>query len=256
MNLKKTLLIALAGTMCLASLTAGAAIAGRGFQASIAADVVSSYVWRGIEKHDDLAFQPSFKLNVDKPDVSVGIWTNINLGGTNSGELTEAILSADYSMVMSDFEISLGGIYYNYASDVEFTAPGRIDDTFEVFAQAEWLGGISVVPTLTVYYDLDQAEGFYGSFGFMYKPEEYHDIKYGFSALLGYASSDWNAYYLEVVDASFVDFAFDVFVIWPLDTNVDAKLFAGYSALVDEELQDAASDDNTLYGGIGLSLDF
>ena len=53
MNLKKTLVIALAGLLCLASLTADAAVAGRGFQASIEADVVTSYVWRGIEKHDE-----------------------------------------------------------------------------------------------------------------------------------------------------------------------------------------------------------
>ncbi|GAH16170.1 unnamed protein product, partial [marine sediment metagenome] len=146
--------------------------------------------------------------------------------------------------------------YYNYATDVEFTAPGRIDDTAEVFGRIQWLGGIGVVPSLAIYYDLDQAEGIYGEAGFTYTPDKYHDVEYGFSAMLGYASSDWNNYYFEVNDSSFVNFDFDVFMIWPIEDNVSAKLFLGYSALVDEELQDAVGDDNNVYGGLGITLSF
>jgi hypothetical protein len=257
----KLTLVMLVVAMFVTTLNAYADADVRGYEMTIGADLAYGYLWRGIPKHTDSAVQPYYSINIDAPDISFDIWTNIMVSEDddgNSGEMTEAYFSGDYAFGVADFWVTIGGIYYNYLSDITYSddLASMVDDTTEVYVKFEWLGGIDVTPMIALFYDVDQADGAYGQLGFTYQPAEYDDIEYGLHTALGFATSDWNNYYFGVDDSSFVNFDLGVFMDWMINDNAGAKVNVDYATLIDSEIQDATDSDSTLTASVGIYLDF
>ena len=256
----KLILVMVVAAMFVTVLNACANIDARGYEMTIGADAAYGYIWRGIRKHDDPALQPYYSINIDAPDISFDIWTNIVLSGDDdSGEMTEAQFSGDYAFGVADFWVTVGGIYYNYLTAITYSddQADTVNDTTEVYIKFEWLGGMDVTPMISLHYDVDQADGAYGQIGFTYQPAEYDEIEYGFRTALGFATDEWNNYYFGVNDSSFVNFDFGVFMDWMVNDNAGAKINLDYSTLVDGELQNAAGGkDSSFSASIGLYLNF
>ncbi len=258
MNLRRTYSAVIGVVICFLMMgSAMGEIEGRGFVANIGAEVSSAYVWRGINKSDELVLAPSLEIKLDKPYISTKLWSNIDLTGAQSGELTETHFTADWMVPVFDFEVTVGGVYYNYVTDIGYAALlHKVDDTWEVFGRIEWMGGIDIIPSVTVYYDMDQNDGIYGEVGFRYAPPNYGDIEYGFSTTLGYATSDWNSYYFDVNDASFVGFDIRGYMTWPISEHVFVSPYAAYSTVVDRDIQRKLVNGATIYIGVGVVMEF
>ena len=120
-------------------------------------DYFGKYIWRGQNLSDKSVFQPGFSIGYG--NLTAGIWGNMdmtNING-NSGDFSELDYWLDYSGDFPGIEklgYSVGVIYYDF--------PGTVtQDTTEFY----W--GLSVDvpsnPSITVYHDLDEAEGSYVS---------------------------------------------------------------------------------------------
>ena len=117
---------------------------------------VNKYVWRGMLLTDGPVFQPAATLGYK--GASVGVWGNLDLDDVNDteGEFNEIDLVLDYTHSINEFSVSGGLIYYDFPN-TDFRS------TVELYVAA----GVDILlqPCLTVYFDVDQAEGIYGTLG-------------------------------------------------------------------------------------------
>ena len=159
-------------------------------------DFFSKYVWRGQNLVDDWVLQPG--ANVSYRGITASVWGNLDLTDENyhKGEFSEVDLSLDYSGQVPGADIlsySLGVIYY------DFPISGAGDDTWEVY----WGFGLDVLvsPSVTVYHDVDEAEGTYVSFGVGHSFENVVELGpdtwlgVDLSAGIGWGSGGYNKFY-------------------------------------------------------------
>ena len=116
--------------------------------------VSSKYIWRGINLVDDPVFQPS--VTASYKGLILSIWGNMELTNSNDqlGEFTEIDYVAEYTWSWNDLNLSVGVIHYQFPNIGPPT-------TTEVH------GGLSfdilLAPSLTVYQDVDLADGTYAA---------------------------------------------------------------------------------------------
>lgn len=141
-------------------LTAGSIIAHAVMlEVDVEADVkvTSAYVWRGMVINDEACIQPS--VTVRAGDVSLNVWGIWDLTDvTNSSEHTRMDTTLDYTHAFGKQILGSGLTAY-----IHHDEPGeQSKDTFEVFLG--YTLDIPSLPSLTVYYDFGEIEGFYASF--------------------------------------------------------------------------------------------
>ncbi len=147
------------GIVLIATLTSSIALAedapSLGFD--ISADYVGKYIFRGQNLQDDGAFQPSVNLTYGK--FSANIWASVELSkiNGNSGEITEVDYSLDYSDTLCEgIGYSIGVINYVFPNT-------SIEDTVEIYVGLSFDTFLS--PSITLYNDVDEANGSYVSVG-------------------------------------------------------------------------------------------
>ena len=214
----------------------------------VTTDFFSKYVWRGQNISDDWVFQPGFSATYN--GLTAGVWGNLDLTSDNDerGEFIEFDYYLDYSGQINDvIGYSLGSIYYYFPS---------ADDTTEVY------GGLNfdmvASPSLTVYYDVDEADGFYIALGVEHSLEGLDDLPFGIdlSANLGWGSSNYNDAYWSVDDCEANDLLLSAafpFEVGPLAVTPSVH----YMALLGGDISDVAgSDDSLVYAGVNLAYSF
>ncbi|MCF7955266.1 MAG: hypothetical protein K9M75_05655 [Phycisphaerae bacterium] len=177
-----------------------------GIDFGISADFVSKYIWRGQNLNDDYAFQPG--VTASYAGFTAGAWGSLDMTDIsgNSGEFTEIDYSLDYSGEIEGMEglsYSVGIINYHF--------PGLVGDTTEVY----WGLALDMPlsPSVTVYHDIDQADGTYASFGIEHSFGTIADLGGGvevgmdFSASLGLGDEDYNNFYWGTTDGGLNDLA-------------------------------------------------
>jgi uncharacterized protein (TIGR02001 family) len=130
-------------------------------------DFMSKYVWRGQTITNGWAMQPGFSATWN--GLTAGIWNSTDMcdngtsgqGGAGNWSFTEFDFYVDYSNTipgMEDLGYSAGYIFYYF--------PGKdiaVQNTSEIY------GGLSydtiLNPSVTVYYDIAKADGFYVNAG-------------------------------------------------------------------------------------------
>lgn len=211
----------------------------------------SKYVWRGLILTDDPVLQPSFTISYK--GLGLNIWANTDLTDANDtpGEINELDYTIDYSFSIDKVDASVGLIQYTFPhTDYE--------PTTEIFASA----GLSVLlsPTLTIYYDVDQVNGLYGTVGIShgFPLGEFQGISpsLDLSGSIGYGSSNYNEGYFGVDSAGLVDLLLTATLAIPIDEYLSVAPYVSFSQLLDSDLKDAVSDDNATYFGVTLSVAF
>lgn len=170
-------------------------------EGDVYAGVYDKYLWRGFNLSGS---EPVAQGGVDltSGNFSLSYWTNVQLSsdsgeGYKSGEATENDLTLDYSRDITDLvSISVGNIYYMLDG---------IDDTNELYLSV----GLSTIlePTLTVYYDWDEAQenGLYYTASVGHTFDLMEKLSLSLGALLSYNDesdyavgdySDWHDYEL------------------------------------------------------------
>ena len=160
------------------------------------ADLFSKYVWRGQNLVDDWVLQSGASIGYKK--LTASVWGNLDLTDENGyeGQFSEIDLALDYSGEVPGIDLlsySLGFINY------DFPVSGGGDDTWEIY----WGFGLDVLagPSVTVYHDVDEADGTYISFGIGHSFEDI--VEFGpdagltmdLSAGIGWGSSNYNKFY-------------------------------------------------------------
>jgi len=233
------------------------AFAGEQLSFDFTADYYSKYIWRGQNLDDDPAFQTGISTAID--GLTVGIWGSLELTNysDNAGDFTEVDYYVDYSgeTGIEGLGYSVGLIYYDFPST-------ELYDTVEVY----WgfSADLALNPSVTVYHDVDEAEGTYISFGLSHSIEEFAEISPGLfmgcelGASLGWGSGSYDKYYWGPDSSELNDLAFSAsFPMEIGDWTVSPSI--NYVTLVSSDIRgtDAYSTDNDyLFFGVGLSTSF
>ena len=252
-------IVLVAGVMCSTALAAGAdeeeAQASALPAPSVAVDATwnGKYVWRGINVVDGSVLQPS--ATIGWGGLSANVWGNMDLSNVNgqSADFTEYDLTLDYSWALDSLGFSVGSIYYTFPhSDVPSTA--------EVYAGAGL--DIPLSPSLTVYQDVDEADGTYSSLSVGHTFEGILVLADGVAvsadlgASIAHGSSNFNDFYYGSDSSGLTDSLFSLSLPVSLGEYVSVAPAAHYSSLLDDDIRDSMSDDDNFWAGITLSCSF
>lgn len=220
----------------------------------VTADVFSKYVWRGQNVTDDWVFQPG--VSGTYRGLTAGFWGSLDLTNENDqrGEFIEYDWYLDYSGQITDvIGYSVGAIYYYLPS---------ADATAELY----WGFNLDVPasPSITVYHDVDEADGMYVSLGVGHSIEATKKIPVGidFGAAIGWGNKKYNQYYwsTDTVDVGeewndlmlSVGFPFEV-------AGLSVTPSVSYIALLGSDVKDSdayGSDNDLVVFGVSLAKEF
>jgi hypothetical protein len=231
--------------------------------------LMSAYVWRGQVLNSDFVAQP--QITIVKGDFSFNVWGNYdlveNVNG-NENEFSELDVTLAYSLPvdLNQMAFDVGLIGYTF----ENNAPGADDTTWELFGSATVLSWDWIIPSLTVFTDIDNGDGVYALFDvvFPYEVSEYLTIEGGVS--MGYGSTSYNDYYWDnsfvdgngrkTKDAGINDYNIYFNASYEIAENLTASLNVTYTTLEGGEIKDAGDDlyedDDQLFGGVNVAYDF
>jgi hypothetical protein len=223
----------------------------------ITTDFMSKYIWRGQNLSDDYVFQPCTSLSYGS--ITAGIWGNWDMTSINDNDkqFSELDYSIDYSNSIPGIEglgFSVGAIYYDFPStDIEATTElywGLNLDTF-------------LSPAVTVYHDIDEADGTYVSFSVGHTIDEIAkigdtSIAMEIGASVGWGNSSYDEYYWGVDSAKVNDYA--VSLAFPMDiVGWTFTPSVRYSAIASSDLRETdaySTDSDYVYTGLSLSKAF
>lgn len=224
----------------------------------LTADFMGKYIWRGQNLSDDPVFQPS--LSITSGNLTARIWGNMDLTNINgnSGDFSEVDYSLDYSSELPGIEgagYSVGVIYYDF--------PGTTtNDTTEIY----WGLSFDLLwnPKVTVYHNIDEAEGSYVSLALGHSVERIcellPDLPIGLDigASLGWGSGSYNKYYWGTDQSKLQDLAFSV--TFPMEiASWNAAPGLNYVTLLSDDIRDTdvyGTDSDFFFAGIILSKSF
>jgi len=221
--------------------------------ASTDLSVLSGYVWRGQVLNNQAVFQPSF--TVGKNGFSLNTWGNANLtdvGTGSSPELNELDLTLGYAKTVGNVGLGVGYIEYSFPNTT-------VSGTREVYASIG-LPNLPIVPTLSVNYDVDAADGAYGNFGLAYSHGISDKVTLGLSAGIGAATSGYNSFYFGVDKNAINDVTAGASLGIALTKSLTITPAIQYSALPDSKIKDGAAglykDTEAVVGSIKVSYVF
>lgn len=229
------------------ALAATAAAAGENSSATLAADFVSAYVWRGITLNDGPVFQPS--VEVRYAGFGVNVWGNLDIddyhGALESGEFSEIDFTLSYSAGLGAFDLEAGYI--------EYTFPGG-----EIWADRELYldggldlgGGVSL--GAAVFYNTD-VRGIYAAFGLGYKMAVTPTFGMEASVSVGAAQKRMIKFMADGRRGGWHDINLSLGASYDLGGGAGLSAFATYVESLDTGV--LPRQGVNFLGGIGISLD-
>jgi len=229
----------------------------------VRADFFSKYVWRGQNISDDPVFQPSISAGYD--GLTVSIWGNLELTNINdkSGDFSELDYSLDYS---GDFPgikgigYSVGVIYYDFPGAAADST--RIPDTTELYWGFSF--DLPASPSITVYHDVDEAEGTYISFAIGHSIEKFVElgpdvpVEMEVGASLGWGSGSYNKYYWGTEQSKMNDLVLSA--SFPFEVaGLTVAPTLNYVTLLNDDIRDTdayGTDSDFFFAGVSLSKSF
>ena len=212
----------------------------------------SKYVWRGINIVDDWVLQAN--VDVEWRGFTFTGFGNIDLTDENGdrGGFSRLDLIADYGIDLDLFQLSVGAQAFLY--------PSTTGDTVEIYAR----GGLDVLfkPTLTIYRDIKEVNGFYialtasHTFGGLFKLSEKFGLSPELRASLAWSDADYNKDYYRVDDSGFADLTVDFIVPWTLLNNFTVFASVSGSVLIDSAIRRKTDETSNLWFGFGASITF
>jgi hypothetical protein len=223
--------------------------------ASLDLPVLSAYVWRGQVLNDEAVVQPS--LTVSKGGFAINWWANYNLTDEVTGdanEFSEHDISVSYSGTcpLTGADMTLGIVNYDFPNQSTVTAEGNaalVADTRELYLIAAF-SAVPLAPTLSVYYDFKEADGFYGSLGISHSVELTDKASLSLAAALGAADKDWATFYYPDVkeqDAGLTDWNVSASVPITLCDSLTLTPGVTYAALIGDA-KDTVDNTGIYYG--------
>ncbi len=244
-------------------------------EVSAEAALVTAHVWRGQVYNNDMVFQP--QLTIEHAGVSFNIWGNYDLGKNYAGinyDFSEIDISLAYTLPVNldDVTFDIGVIGYNYPANAG-PVPGvgaNKKSTTELFGSATLLTFQDyVIPSVTLFGDIDEADGIYVLFDIAapYEVSDVLAVEAGLSA--GWGNTSYNDYYFDnspapgvpsTQDKGFNDFNLYGSASYEILENLTASASVTYTWLSGGSIRNAAKDlyesDSKLWGGVNIAYDF
>lgn len=237
--------------------------AKRAMNFELRADYLGKYIWRGQNADDDLVFQPA--LSASYKGLTAAIWGNLELTNINdkSGDFSELDYSLGYSRSFPDIEgveYLVGVIYYDFHSCNKNGI--RCPDTTELY----WGFSLNwpLSPSVTVYHDVDEADGTYVSTGLSYAIEKVGELSADMpvgleiGAGLGWGSNGYNRYYWAVDGGKLNDLSLSLSLPIPI-AGWSVTPSVNYITLLSGGIRQADTynkESDYFFAGIGLSRKF
>lgn len=244
-------------------------------QTTVEAALVSSYVWRGQVYNNDFVFQP--QVTVAQYGVSINVWGNYDLGENKDGvssDFSEIDFSLAYTLPIDVNEIALDVGVIGYHFPANGTGNVGAPSTTELFGKATFLSFKDyVVPSVTLFGDIDEADGTYILFDVVapYQVSDYLAVEGGISA--GWGNTSYNDYYFgngtvdpidptvgSTQDEGWNDYNIYFNASYEIMENLTASLNLTYTMLEGGSIKSAADslyeDDQKFWGGVGVAYDF
>lgn len=243
---------------CITNFSISAGYAEDEVSLEITADLFSKYVWRGQNLVDDWVFQPGFSIGY--AGLTGCIWGSLDLTDENGlkGNFTEIDYSLDYSGSIPGVNVlgySVGVIYYDFPHT-------SIDGTTELY----WGFSADVLlsPSVTVYHDVDEADGIYISASIGHSIEKVAELGSGSAiglevgASIGWGNGSYNEFYWGTAGSELNDLVLSASLpievsSWTITPSVN------YVRLLGSDVRNSnayGTDDDLFYAGIGLSKEF
>ena len=220
--------------------------------------VVSKYIWRGYTQNDDFALQPDVYLRYG--NFLASIWGSVDMtdrediGIDSRGDFSEIDYVFQYTIPARLINLTFGYSFYTYPN----TPDELRDSTQEVYARGAFK--VLLDPTVEMYFDTDEVEGWYGRVSATYTQMQ-NSQAWKLRGSVGFASEEFANYYfgsqLPLFDStSFCDLEVRLYTTFNLGMNFAVEPFVALSYLLDSEIRDAYNDDVEFFGGLNVSWAF
>jgi len=229
-----------------------------GFSFDATLDIFSAYIWRGCVLNDRPVWQPAGTVSYSTGDYgtfSAGLWANADMtdrmGHTTGAGLNEIDYTVSYAINVADFSFEVGNIWYTFP---KASGQDYYNSTREVYASVAYNNDI-VTPSVSLYYDYDLMEGFYGNVALNKEFALSDQLTLGLDVALGAGDDDYMAY-LGTDDAGLMDFTADVYLSYAVTDAVSVGAKLAWMSLVDSAARDvdAYNDKDILWGGVSLGV--
>lgn len=225
----------------------------------VSADFFGKYVWRGQNLNDAPVFQPG--VGITYGGLTGSIWGSLDMTAENDNryDFTEYDFAIDYSGSLPGVEgvgFSVGAIYYRFPS----VTPSGTTEVYWGFS----FDDLPLSPSVTVYHDIDEADGTYVSVGvghsferiFSLSPQMPVGMEIG--ASVGWADSNYNEYYWGLDKSKMNDLT--VSVAFPFEVSGwSVAPSINYVTLLSDSLRETDAYDSKsdyVFAGISLSRSF
>jgi hypothetical protein len=218
--------------------------------------VNSKYMWRGLELNEDSVFQP--EAWVKYKSLSLRVWSNMELTdvhnghGENgdSGDFTQVNYILQYENSIDKIKFNGGYIYYDYPHT---SYPG----TWELFGSIGF--DMLLSPTLTVYRDFKEADGWYSTFGLSHAIElnQFLNSTLNLSGNIAFSSENHTKYYYGKDTNTFTNSLLSAGLKIPITDAIAIVPTVNYSALLGSMRDEGLNKRNdTFWCGIKVSCSF
>jgi hypothetical protein len=164
---------------------------------SAATDLSSAYVWRGITFADGGVVQPSLDVSgmrIGGVGLGVNVWSNFNLGSWDGRVQRGQFSEVDFTLTATlPSGFKAGYIEYVFAVGGTTNPAAAEPSTRELMAS--WSRAMSVTPTVTLYYDVEQIKDFFLLVSLARSTEISKKTSATVTAEAGYAGKKFAQYY-------------------------------------------------------------
>ncbi len=185
--------------------------------------------------------------------LTLNIWasmdaTDINEDDGESWHMGELDYTLSYGFSPAEWlDLEGGVIWYTFPS---------ADTTGEVYAGAT-LADCPLSPSVTVYYDFDEVDGWYVNAGISHTYEATDRLGLSAGAWIGWANGDYHeAYYGTPARASVADVLLSVSIDYALTEAISVSVCGSYSDLPDNTLEELTDKSEVVFGGVSVSMSF
>jgi hypothetical protein len=211
--------------------------------------------------NDEAVFEPA--LNLTKGGFGLNVWGNYSLTDSATGEsdFSEIDLTVSYGGKAGSVGYGVGFIEYLFPNSTLTTDEGGVGypGTRELYVTVS-LPDLPVVPSLSVYRDIDEADGTYASLAAGYSHSLAAKLTLGLSASIGAADADYNRFYFGLDDAALNDANVGATLSYTLLDNLTVTPGVQYTWLPDEDIKDGAGglykDTDQLLGSLKVNYVF
>jgi len=229
------------------------------FDFELSLDSVAKYIWRGIEVNDESVLQPSLTISPAACGFSFNVWANYDLtDGGREDNFSEVDYTASYGFDIPDsvYSVELGVIEYY------FPGPGGGSDTDTREAYVGISAGVVLSPSLTVYYDFAEIDGWYVTAGVShsFSLATWHDnLSLDLGASIGWGDDDYNVGYHGVDDSGLNDLTASVGLSYAASDNLSFAATLSFAEMLDSDIEkavDAGGDSDNAFFGVNITVAF